>query len=364
MQKFALGPRVQPAYPGPVPWYDDKVEITRAIGSLVGLRRLVSARHTAGYERDERLTDYYIFGGRWHLDTCGNTMRSMKDPMPESYRVLLPVATHEEFWRFYADCRSNVPEVEEMISFGMKSSIPSPGLRCAHCGLAWSIENAYDTTERHTIEVISLARFVDGRLSEVVEEYERKTDAIYRMQPDIMLRNDRWIDLSPKYPNPKHDWERDIVANERGWHSEKDGVHDDTVITEGDEAFFNMWKYFHRECFALHMQQVTRKEFSDMLSAAGYTDAVLTPTTNLYGSGEYCGPWFNVRALGVDIRVGWRKRVIEIEWGSLPVSAQEKIAALFVDEETTHTNTLVHAHDRDHAVSCLTRIRGTLNTEA
>ncbi len=364
MQKFALGRREQPAYPGPAPWYDDKLEVVRAMGSLVGLRRLMSARHTAGYERDERLTEFYIFGGRWYLDTCGNTMRSNKDPMPERFRVLLPVATNEEFWKFLADCRNKAPEVEESLSFGMEDGIPFPGLQCAHCGLTWTIENAYDSTVRHSTEVFPLHRFVNGRLGEVVDEYARKTDAVYRMQPDIMLRNDKWIDLSPKYPEPKQDWEKRIVVNQRGWRGKKDGIDDDAFIGDGDEAFFNVWKYYHRECHGASMEESARNEFCEMLSTSGFVGAQLTPTPNLYGSASYRGPWFNVRAFGVDIRIGWRKRVIEIEWGSLPVSTQDRVAALFVDEETTHTNTLVHANGRDHGVSCLTRICGVLEAVA
>lgn len=363
MYQFAIGETNTPVYRGAIPWYDNKSDIETAIGTLAGFRGLIEARYVAGYNRAERLTEFYLFGGRWHLDTCGNTMRSTKDPMPERFRVLLPVATHEEFWKFHADCRSKMPEVEEMISFSMEDSVPLPRLQCAHCGRRWTIENAYDTTVKHSTEVFPLSRFVGTDLGDVVALFEEKTDAVYRMQPDIMLRNDKWIDLSPKYPNPEHDWERSIVVNQRGWRGEKDGIGGDTVIQEGDEAFFNVWKYFHHECLAAHMAEKTKKEFEELLTAAGFTNVTLTETPNRYGSASYRGPWFIVCAFGAEFRIGWRKRVIEIEWGCHPEPLQVKLAALFKNEETTHGDLLVHADGHDHAVSCLARIRGVLETQ-
>ncbi len=258
------------------PWYDTKEGIAKSITSLVGLNHLIAARRTAGYQRDERMNEFFIFG-RFSLDTCGNCSKAMgyvpKDEIPE----IPDVMTREKFWAYIKE--HSVRGEDTMISFGMGSEIPDENIVCPYCGSSWEASNCHDTVPIRSIEVYPLDGFVGKTLGEVKAIYTAKTDATYFMQSDILVRNDRNIDLSLKYPNTEKDWERKIVVNERGWLSKREGVTDEYVIQAGDEGYFNVWKYFHSDC---HLKSVAENpEFLGKnghfknLAGAAYSDVLI-----------------------------------------------------------------------------------------
>ncbi len=346
-------------------WYDSKEEIVHAITSLDRFAHLAEERHCAGYDREETLSEFYVFGGRFRLDRCGNTLRASADPLPERFRVLAPVLTHDEFWQFHSECRVHDPRIDTSVSYSlMRSSIPTEMLRCGHCNHYWKAQNAYDTYVEASTQVCSLNEFMGSTLADVHEAYFAKRDVQYVMQPEMLLRRDEWIDHSLKYPHPRHSWERDAVVNKAGWRGKDDGVNGATIIKRGDETYFNIRTYFHTECFALSLAAKTQKEFHDIFVAAGFIDPVLTAVPNEYGSQSYRGPWYTVpMEVGGVLRVGWRKRVIEIDWSGCHSKLHHRLAALFAKEETTHTERIVHANDSTHAVDCLSRIRSYLELD-
>lgn len=362
MQQFALGTVTPVTHPEGTPWYDDKAWITLALLDLESLEALIMARNYAGYKQNQRLNEFYIFGGRWALDTCGNVMRATADPLPEVLRTLIPVATKTEFWDFHRTAREHGLIDSESISFAMKSDIPPSGMTCMHCKKPWSITNIYDCTVTHNTEVIPLADFVGQTLAEVKHTYAERIDARYRMQPDILIRNDKHIDLSLKYPNTEKSWEKDVAMNQMGWLATSDGVTDDRIIEVGDEGFFNRWQYFHIACRDAHVAERTKEEFDGILREAGYSDFTLMPCRNEYGSVAYRGPWYLFSYKGATIRVGWRKRVIEIDWSRVEsTELRTMIAKLFADVESTHTNTIVHANNANEATKFLSDIRTCLD---
>jgi len=258
------------------PWYDTTEGIRQSLTSLAALNSLIAARHAAGYQRNERMNEFFIFG-RFSLDTCGNCSKAKgyvpKDDMPE----IPDVMTRDEFWK-YIKAHSRRGE-DTMVSFAMGSEIPNENILCSYCGKSWEANTCHDTATFHSTEVYPLGEFVGKTLSEVKAAYAAKTDATYFMQPDILVRNDRNIDLSLKYPGTEKDWEKTIVVNERGWMSKRDGITDEYVIQAGDEGFFNVWKYFHGEC---HLKSVAENpEFLGKnghfknLAGAAYADIVI-----------------------------------------------------------------------------------------
>ena len=350
------------------PWYDTKKGIVESLKSLEGLTRLIGERHSAGYEREERLNEFFILG-RYELDTCGNCLKAggiiPKELLPDIPDIL----TGDEFWAYI---REHNTDKDLMLSFSANGGdLPLPGLKCAHCDTPWEIQDCHDTVVWHTTEVFPLTEFVGKTLHDVKVSYGQRDNAVYMMQPDIIIRNDKYVDLSPKYPNPEYDWEKSIVKNERGWLGEKDGITDDYVIQAGDEGFFNVWEFFHHACNRAYLHQEKERQFRNIFEKAGFKDILMESLPNEYCSCDHCAPWFNVNTEFGTIKIGWRKRVINIDWsaaaetlkacGQLP---EKNILSLFEDEGVTKGDAYIHAWGWEKAQEYLSRIYGLLAAAA
>lgn len=342
------------------PWYDTKKGVVESLKSLEGLHRLIDERRTAGYERNESLNEFYVLGRFW-LDTCGNCWEAIamgqRELVPKEILPDIPdVLTHDEFWLYV---RNETGSEYTPFSFS-GAHLPLPSLKCAHCGISWEIQNCHDSTTIHETKVLPLTDFVGKTLREVKHFYGERSDAIFRMQPYILIRNDKHIDLTPdpKYPSLK--------KNERGWLGEKDGITDDYVIQAGDEGYFNVWRFFHQTCFREHHLQETVRKFRTIFKNAGFKSTWMQRLPNeYYPDGE---PWFNVTTEFGRIKIGWRTHVINIDWsviektlkasGKLP---KQSIISLFEKEDVTKGDNFIHAWGWEKAQDYLSRICGLLS---
>ncbi len=343
------------------PWYDTTLGITSALASLKGINQLVSERHDAGYNRGERLNQFYVLNGRYWLDTCGNCGSVNGIPKDIPHADIPLVLSQEDFFKFLGERTSADPMISSSMNGG---NLPEPDLFCPQCEKGWTIDNCYDVVVYHNTEVFPLADFVGRTLDEVKLAYGLKSDAIYRMQPDILVRNDKYIDLSPKYPNPEADWEKGIVVNERGWIDKKwldtrYGVADSYVIQEGDEGFFNVWKYFHKECNGNHLAAEEEKKFREIFEKAGFKVSKMTQLPNQYCPCEKCAPWYDVETEFGTVRIGWRKRVINIDWNKL--SSTKTFPHLFEKEDVTKWEDGIHAWSWEKAEDYLSHIHKHLS---
>jgi len=123
----------------------------------------------------------------------------------------------------------------------------------------------------------------------------------------------------------------------------------------------------HRRCQELFVIERERKEIKGILdrSEIPYTEMVMIP--NEYHSDPdptYYGPWFVVETSAGRIKIGWRKRVIHIDWSEtgLEVSGAEVVE----DPNVTHGPGYAHAWGPDKAVECLRRLwsRGSRGSES
>ena len=276
MIKFDLSERQKPEFPGLRPWYDTKEGITEAIISLEGLNNLVRERHSAGYNREERLGQFYILNGRYSTDTCGNFCTVSGIPKNIPFSDIPAVMTQEEFFEFLKERAGKHHLICSSFDGGQ---LPRANLLCPYCGKGWDINNCYDVVLRQQHKTIKLADFVGKILAEVRLAYSQKTDAIYFMQPDILIHHDRFIDLSPRYPDTDKEWQKDIVVNDNGWVGEKDGIDNCYIIQEGDEGFFNVWTYFHSNCHLKSVAEDTEFLGKDghfkNLAGAAYADVLI-----------------------------------------------------------------------------------------
>jgi hypothetical protein len=363
MIKFSIAKKQQPHEEVGRPWYDTKAGIAESLASLAAFKQMFAERHEAGYEREERLNDFYVLG-RYSLDTCGNCMKAQGFIPKEVYPDIPDVLTREEFWSFI---KGHSAGDGPMLSFGMGSDLPYPHLICSHCQRGWDMTNYHDTVAWHLHETYSLADFVGKTLAEMKAAYCQRNDAIYFMQPDVLIRNDRFIDRSPKYHHPEKDWQKGIVKNEKGWMSEKDGITDEYVIQPGDEGHFNVWKYFHHECNKKHLAAEEQKYFREIFEKAGFKEIRLTETPNQYCPCEKCAPWYHVATKFGTFLIGWRKRVINIDWSNVIKTLKQRkklpkksIASLFNGENVTKGSDSIHAWGKEKAVEYLTLIYSRL----
>jgi hypothetical protein len=86
-----------------------------------------------------------------------------------------------------------------------------------------------------------------------------------------------------------------------------------------------------------------------MLAAFEYSDVI--PVQNGYCSQECCAgkPWFLFRTEFGCIQIGWRKRVIKIDWSDTPFRGGREVT----NDDVTMDDTYVHAWGYGKAVQYL-----------
>jgi len=72
---------------------------------------------------------------------------------------------------------------------------------------------------------------------------------------------------------------------------------------------------YHKDCLKVHNNRKQLKEFKDVFKSVYESDELIfNAIPNAYCPCEKCASWFIVSTPDGDIKIGWRKRVINIEW--------------------------------------------------
>ena len=96
-----------------------------------------------------------------------------------------------------------------------------------------------------------------------------------------------------------------------------------------------------------------REKFTDCLTKAQFKNFSMTAIENLYGSGDYNGPWFKVQLEGGHkITIGWRKHVIYIGYNETPFRGR-----IVGDDGVTADESCCHADGYEKAIEYLGRLR-------
>lgn len=335
------------------PDYDTKEGIAEAVKTLEGLCALVSERHRAGYKREEGLNEFTILGN-YSLDTCGNCSREESGIVRKHFPDMPSVLTRQEFWEYVGKDFSDKHRLCYVMDGGR---IPKPGLVCVHCGKTWSIDNCFDTVTKEERQYFKMEEFVGKTLGEVKAFFWAKNDAEYAINTEPFLMNDVYIDLSLAYPGAT-DWKKDIVKNKNGRMGTKEGITNDYFVLPGDVISFGITKYYHADCNREAMRTDEERQFRNIFEKAGFKDIKLEPVINEYCQLECCAPWFNVTTVLGVIKIGWRKRVINIDWSNVHTVPGQDILSLFKKEDVTKGNSSIHAWGWDKAQEYLSKIWG------
>lgn len=240
-------------------WHYDSIDgVCNALSSLETLNDLIDERRTAGYNRHERLNEFYIFG-RYMLDCCGN-LRVAHDFIPAEKIPDFPkIADHNIFWdRIKTWQKKEQPNVltdEEIrapdfkysenkrpypisVSFSIKDPIPPTNIICSYCGKGWVIDNCHDVIRKKEQigDKVDAKDYIGKTHQYIRTELLERIDALYILHN--FIQNDKYIDLTPKKGYDT------LKENEHG-HLD---VKKDYVIQEGDYIYYEKVFYYHREC--------------------------------------------------------------------------------------------------------------------
>jgi hypothetical protein len=314
---------------------ETKEEIEKSLVSLEAFNLMLAGRRKAGYQDHILLQEFYVFGGKFHLDNCGNVMKAEL-----SFPTFEKVLTHDEFFARLKLIGHTAP-----ISYSSNSEIPLSGKICPVCKREWTIENFIEAILVSSSIVIDLKDFVGRTLKEVREVYSKKPEALYFQYSESPIRNDKFIDLTPQKEYPS------LKVNERGWVKADENY----VIQLGDGTGFQVHEFVHKKCQAIKLESAQLERFKGLFKQAGFEDCTFKPIPNQYCSCQHCTAWYEVKTPLCDFTIGDRKRVTNIEW-----TARVNGEKLFKDENVTVGTNYIHAWNDEKIVEYLTKIKNTL----
>jgi hypothetical protein len=321
--------------------YDSVAGIERYLANgLAGLNRLMSDRSAAGYERHEHLRCFVILG-RWSTDGCGNFGRCTLSLYGEPLKAELPQVTTWENLRVFKNLR---------MESAMDAGVPPTHVRCPECAKGWVLETAHDTFVSREDRVVSLTAGATIKTEEF--GFANNSEGVFRFGPEPGVRNAKWIDTAVVDGR---------IVNEKGWRHHHppfkgERLTRDYVAEEGDSCSITVWLFHHRRCWEIKKVRQEYVYFREVFEKAGATGALLKEIPNSYCPCETCGPWFVARLPYGDITIGWRKRVINIDWSSTKVD----LSGLFLEEDTTKGAHMIHAWGKDKAIDYVGRIHAAL----
>jgi len=89
---------------------------------------------------------------------------------------------------------------------------------------------------------------------------------------------------------------------------------------------------YHKDCLKIHNNEKQLKEFQDVFKDVyNLSELKFNAIPNEYCSCDKCASWFIVSTPDGNIKIGWRKRVINIEW----LENYKVFKETFVSEKTT-----------------------------
>ncbi len=128
-----------------------------------------------------------------------------------------------------------------------------------------------------------------------------------------------------------------------------DNCTDAVPVKRGD----NYPRLMHRECHRAYQANDAREWWISIFKEVGFEKITHFQHPNMYCPCERCEPWARVVTEIGEIEIGWRKRVIHMDWKA----SGRKFPELFKDQDVTQWETGIHAWGRDKAIEYLHRLR-------
>jgi len=120
---------------------------------------------------------------------------------------------------------------------------------------------------------------------------------------------------------------------------------------------------FHKDCLKIHNNQEELNLFKEIFSKVyDLNNLKFAPIPNEYCSCERCSSWFIVSTPDGDIKIGWRKRVINIKW----LDNYKPFAEKFESEDVTRgfgnldNEKFIHAWSTEKAAEYLNKAKNSI----
>lgn len=340
------------------PWYDTKEGIANSLKDLNGFHRLIDARRQAGYNHNEQLNKWFVLG-RFHLDACGNCAKITSEFIPANKipHLIKPIMTSDELWdainQFDLVTKPNVitnAELEDVgfrfeenegrpfstsIGWSFESCVAPADILCPICNKGWDIDNCYNliTNRDYLIQEEDDVYDSVGMLAEDYENVLNESPYFKFIFNDI--RNDKHIDLTCESGK--------TYPKNRTGHIDVDKS--TYVLDYGDSVCLHKSEYYHLNCYALMQDNKTRNKIGEIVAHAGFDHSVINAKKNEYCGCNRCAPWYNVITPNGCLTIGWRKRVINIDFSELDL----KVEPDFSQESVTQGDHSIHAWGYDKA---------------
>ncbi len=317
------------------PWYDNCVGLTPRTTTLAGLNEIAVARRDA-FNRKEKLRDWCLLG-RWVLDTCAN-FSLITDGIPAAaYKRVPAVLPMGEVYERYVRHTTS--------TYG--SFLPLDGARCGSpaCQTLFSIVDAHDAHAVTKEEHLTADGYLGNRsILTISEIFRSAVKAEGHLRFVYGVSNPMWIDMTKtKFGG---------FENERGfrecWSPDSDRKPSPLmfdrrdVVPSGSTLHTSVFTWFHNGCARRIRDDAQREAFVIALREVGincYAKCTMKPIPNGYWNEPDAEPWYAVETPGGVLKIGWRKRVISIDWTGMKLAREPD----FSSEDVTKWETGIHA---------------------
>lgn len=116
---------------------------------------------------------------------------------------------------------------------------------------------------------------------------------------------------------------------------------------------------YHIECNKFRLYEKSKKEF-DYIASTVFEKYEIHAVKNEYGSESYNGYWFIISSPEGDIKIGWRKRVIQIEWLKNYKDFKFTAETIVSTKEFSENIRFIHAWTIEKAIKYLRKARESI----
>jgi len=322
---FSLGGR-QP-YKKSSNWYDNEEGVQVHLKDLESFHKLLQARSIAHRQREERLNEFFI----------------RKD-------LLLYLDDRPNFALFRLDEFGQIWIIDERGSATI-CDLPSHLVLCPECGKGWNIANIQDYVSPESKWIhVPADEFIGKHLKDVWAVFATRTDGRYSAPVEYRVYNPKYVDLTPL---PGYET---LKVNEWGCIPDSQGKTDpDHIIAEGDVVAFWKKQFYHKDCRHKVINREMSASFREVFEKAGYKKISFAQIQNEYCQNIYCCPdWLKVCTEIGELKIGWRKRVINIEL--IHADVELNLGAL-ISDDVTKGKDCIHAWGWEKCEEYLRKIR-------
>jgi len=311
-------------------------------------------------EKGVMLDEYVIGGGKYVLDSFAQAseISVMKNHVPVdiSYLNLPNVLTKASFDELiYSEGLSYM--------WGSPCVIPDHNVICPCCKKRFTLKDCGKVVKFSDTLEIERSDYIGFPLTVAFEDLCFTIEPSKQVELDTFtpIRNDKHIRngfLSDMIENRNI---KGYMTPEKGYSNLEPMVSiDKYIMKKGDYICCRYNQYYHEECHMGKLSNDTRNSFINAMNMSGIKfNSHPLKVKNEYGSESYRGPWFNFKAvigdrLG-DVIIGWRKRVIELNYTGL-LCPEEDITQIFNSEDVTKGRGYIHCYGEEKLVEYLKMI--------